>query len=99
MEANPGTWERARETDTTMQDGEKMEREEGGRRGEGWTEYKIGYLYRCHPTRKLNQKERNEEPGWTASSAKGGGGRGESERKAVRDDDCRGILSGVKMAL
>lgn len=57
-----------------MQDGEKMrqgETEGGEKRTE--SKYKIGYLYRCHPTRKLNQKERNEEPGWTTSLAKGEG--------------------------
>lgn len=29
---------------------------------DGRAKYEIGYLYRRHPTRKLNQKERNEEP-------------------------------------
>lgn len=30
--------------------------------GKRRVEYEIGHLYRRHPTRKLNQKERNEEP-------------------------------------
>lgn len=54
----------------------------GGRGGTDGRKYKIGYLYRCHPTRKLNQKERNEEPGWTTSLEKemeGESGAGEWE--------------------
>lgn len=82
---NPGTRGRARETDTAMQDGKKM----GGQPAK----YEIGHLYRRRPTRKLNQKERNEEPApeTTTSARKGEGGR------MVCDDDCGGILPGVKM--
>lgn len=56
-----------------MQDGKKMG---------GWkAKYEIGCLYRRHPTRKLNQKERNE-----GDDFGGGGARG--------DGDSEGILTG-----
>lgn len=42
--------------------------------GGGWrAKYEIGYLYRRHPARKLNQKERDEKPAPETRARMGGG--------------------------
>lgn len=88
MKVNPGTREVGKgETDTTMQDGKQ--RLEGGWRAK----YEIGYLYRRHPTRKLNQKERDEKA--APETRVQTGGRASSRARL----HCGGILPGVKMGL
>lgn len=88
MKVNPGTREVGKgETDTAMQDGKQ--RLEGGRRAK----YEIGYLYRRHPTRKLNQKERDEKA--VQETKVQAGGRTSSRARL----NWGGILPGVKMGL
>lgn len=89
MKVNPGTREVGKgETDTAMQDGKRP-------RGRWRAKYEIGYLYRRHPTRKLNQKERDEKPaperrelGWWRE------GEGREEGVVARDSTARRYFTG-----
>lgn len=76
----------------------KMVRRWGGSRGEGGLSIRSGTfidaILLVNWIKRSEMKNRGGRLPWRK-----GRGREQSERKAVRDDYCRGILSGVKMAL